>query len=140
NWALTDASGNQLGASTSANTQGTGGIHVYSLAEGTYTFTVEGIGAATGNYRFDLLDLADAPEFSDGEVIQRTLADGRETVAGYIDVAEGERLSYDLISRSAGGAFNAQIRILDSANNAVLDSNNTDRTSDILSAGRYWVL
>ena len=141
NWRLTDAFGNLIDTDTSANTNGTTSPSIYSLVQGTYTFSVAGIGAATGNYRFDLLDLDAAPAIVSGGTIEHTLVDGRETMLlGYIDVLDGERLAYDAVGQSAGNSYNARIRIVDAANREVMSGSNVDGATDALQSGRYWAL
>ncbi len=69
---------------------------VLALGAGDYQLTVVGTGfAATGAYRFQLLDLAGATPFIPGNVVSNSLAPARSTVFHQFNGTAGDRYYFD---------------------------------------------
>ncbi|MEM6665139.1 MAG: CARDB domain-containing protein, partial [Pseudomonadota bacterium] len=149
-WRLENAEGENLGGQTAVATNGRqiAGPSRYDLAAGSYTFTVGGIGEATGDYRFQISDLSEATPLSSGASTEDTLASGFETHVYSLDVAVGERIEIDVEDLTGLGRFDVGFRILDPFGQEVLDlwdfrasASPASTTTEILSrAGTYTLL
>jgi hypothetical protein len=93
-----------------------------SLASGTYTFAVAGVGTATGEYRFALKDLAEAVPIADGAAVSGTLAQGDESDLYGIEVQAGERLEVAGLDVEGASGFDVQVRITGPYGREVFDS------------------
>ncbi|MCB1491569.1 MAG: hypothetical protein KDJ77_07195, partial [Rhodobiaceae bacterium] len=118
----------------------------YDLAVGTYTFTVGGVGEATGEYKFKLRDLSDNTPITSGAAVSGQFDTGLETNVYSIDVSAGERLVVDAQSLTEISIFDVGVRILDPFGQEVFDQgfyNNggtPDRTEVLYIPGTYTVL
>ncbi len=102
-WSLLDAEQTVLGSATEASTNGRTATapRAIPLAAGTYRFSVEGVGDATGDYLFQLKDLNAAPvvDFAatdSAERITGTLEHPRQSVAFGFDISSGQGISISI--------------------------------------------
>lgn len=113
-WSLLDSDMTVLGSATEGNTNGRFATapRAIALAAGTYRFSIEGVGDATGDYLFQLKDLGAAPAVSPGPAVsparlEGTLDHPRQTRAFGFDVAPGRGISVqvDAGATTATGAL-----------------------------------
>ncbi|HEY7599210.1 MAG TPA: hypothetical protein VH741_04715, partial [Candidatus Limnocylindrales bacterium] len=92
-------SGRAFGSSDSVDV---GGNPLLALTAGDYTLTVDAAGAATGSYRFRLLDLSAAAALTPGSEVTGQLEPGSATHAYRFSAVAGERYYFDARSLSGG--------------------------------------
>ncbi|HHX88190.1 MAG TPA: LEPR-XLL domain-containing protein, partial [Paracoccus sp.] len=144
-WRLTSEDGEELAGALLDRTNGRFAIApaAIALAQGTYHFTVSGIGAATGAYRFELRDLSDASPVTPGVAVAGELATGRETASYSVTAEAGERLGIIFSAREGAGAFDVQMRITGPTGQLVFDQSsqtNILRTSQRLPVSGDYVI
>ncbi|QNM95072.1 CARDB domain-containing protein [Chitinimonas koreensis] len=121
-------------------TDGSAGFGVRALPAGSYRLTVRGIGSATGDFAFRLVDLDGAAALTLGQAAAGTLNPGRGTLAYRFDAQAGDKVAFDSI-RVAGG--NASWRLVDRFGRDVAGSASlaADRAAVTLATGgRYTLL
>ncbi|MBL9172589.1 MAG: hypothetical protein JNL10_03555 [Verrucomicrobiales bacterium] len=89
------------------------------LENGLYTLVVDGSGAAVGDFRFRLLDLAAAAPLSVGPVTSGTLSPSTATQAYQYNGTAGQRLNFESLSATAN---QANWRLVGPANQVVAGS------------------
>ena len=111
-----------------------GGFYVPA---GNYQFVVTRNGNGTGDYQFNLLDLAAAPALTLGTPLSTALAPADSTLAYAITAADGQALHL-----SANAPNNTSLRLLDSAGRLVAytDTAAAGLDTPVLAAGRYTLL
>ncbi len=88
------------------------------LGPGSYTLTFDGSGDTTGEYRFRLLDIAEAAvEFIPGSIVSSTLDSARATDVYRFEAVAGERYFLDQISNR--NYYDATYRLIDAQGNQV---------------------
>ncbi|MEF8723661.1 MAG: CARDB domain-containing protein [Candidatus Accumulibacter delftensis] len=78
------------------------GLSVFDLVAGDYTLRIDGVGDATGDYGFRLLDLAGALELDFDTVVNGQHTPATATTAYRFTAEAGERLYFDEVSASGG--------------------------------------
>ncbi|MGB2201314.1 MAG: LEPR-XLL domain-containing protein, partial [Pseudooceanicola atlanticus] len=115
-----------------------------ALASGTYTFSVGGIGSATGSYRFEIKDLSQSIPISSGTLIEGQLPTGRETQLYSISAGQGDILDLELETLSGGIWSDVGVRITDPFGNNLIDAafsvSDTPLTTGILNVGGTYIL
>uniref|UniRef100_UPI0025DBB667 LamG domain-containing protein n=1 Tax=uncultured Pseudacidovorax sp. TaxID=679313 RepID=UPI0025DBB667 len=115
-WSLKGPRGDVVGSTGFNGSDWYYGPGVMSLAAGTYTLTVDGSGAAIGDYRFRLMDLAQAGELQSGVAVDGSRSPGAAAQAWRFDAQAGDRLFLDLLTNSDG---NTTWRLIDPYGNTV---------------------
>ena len=144
-WRLASDFGETLAGTTISSTDGrfAASPAAIALAAGTYTFSVAGVGAQTGEYSFALRDLADAETIAPGTAVAGSLATGRENDSYEITAEAGERISLDFEELSGATFSQVQARITGPTGQEVLDAFfNPDTTVESMRlpvSGTYFV-
>ncbi|MBM3521553.1 MAG: hypothetical protein FJX57_01235, partial [Alphaproteobacteria bacterium] len=103
-WSLEGPDGAVVSNNTfhNADSDGTGGNPLLRLGAGAYKLTIDGTGDFVGDYRFRLIDHADATVVPFDEQVDSVLAEGgRETKLFAFDAVAGEALYFDAIAQNA---------------------------------------
>ncbi|MCP5367599.1 MAG: LEPR-XLL domain-containing protein, partial [Hyphomicrobiales bacterium] len=118
NWSLTGPQGTEVSQRSIQNSDSIDftGNPVLDLASGDYTLSIDGVGAATGNYTFRLLDLGNATPITPGTPVSESLDPANETDLYQFDVTAGDRFYFDAIGLSANDPY---WRLIDPNNNQV---------------------
>jgi RHS repeat-associated protein len=116
---------------------------VMDLPAGDYTLTVDGANDATGTYAFRLSDLTAAVALTPGTPVSGSLSPANETDLFRFDAAAGDRLYFDVQSRT--GATSARWRLINPFGAVLFDTAFSSSSSDVDSltlstAGSYSVL
>lgn len=123
----------------STDTNQFAGSPILSLDLGNYTLTVDGSGAATGDFGFRLLDLADAALVSTDTLVTGTLAQANWTNAFRFEAAAGEQFYFDRVSLTGNTPY---WRVIGPANESLfgVPSFNDQDTRTILVGGTHTLL
>ncbi|MEQ1845388.1 MAG: hypothetical protein ABL983_07400, partial [Nitrospira sp.] len=142
-WSLSGANGTVVSSrSFTASEDGAFlGNPVLDLTAGAYTLSVTGADFVTGNYQFQLLNLADAAVFTPGTAVNGTLSPGNRTNAHRFNVTAGDRFFFDYIN---AGSFPAPTwRLIDPTGQVVFGPASFDRDVDAMTlalTGSYTLL
>ncbi|RMG35700.1 MAG: LEPR-XLL domain-containing protein, partial [Gammaproteobacteria bacterium] len=105
-WSLTGPGGELVAPTSFTSSDGAQGGSVLSLDAGTYTLQVDGVGDRTGDYRFRLLNLANAGSIDLGTPVTGVLEEnGRETDLFQFHAEAGTRLFFDSQTNTNGTAY-----------------------------------
>ncbi|TXT25308.1 MAG: hypothetical protein FD134_1119, partial [Gallionellaceae bacterium] len=107
NWTLTGPRGVVVSARSfiSSDAGDLGGSPVLSLAAGDYTLMVDAAGQNTGDYAFRLTDLSAATSIAVGDTVTGNLTPGSETDIYRFTASARDRVLFDQLSASLGGAY-----------------------------------
>ncbi|APZ93100.1 putative Ig domain-containing protein [Fuerstiella marisgermanici] len=67
---------------------------IFDLTPGNYKLTIDSIDDVAADYRFQMLNLLDAPQISSGETMTGEFVEGNETFVYRFDVAENQRFQF----------------------------------------------
>ncbi len=87
---------------------------------GDYSLTVDGLGDATGEFRFRVLDLSTAASLTVDSDVSGVLSPSAETDLYQFNAAAGDRFFFDVIASS--NSFNAGWRLFDPFGNSLFNS------------------
>ena len=104
NWSLTGPQGTEVSQRSIQNSDSIDftGNPVLDLASGDYTLSIDGVGAATGNYTFRLLDLGNATPITPGTPVSESLDPANETDLYQFDVTGGRYEERDYATSGSG--------------------------------------
>ena len=108
-WTLQDASGALVAGNRDLLDYPWEDYRGFALSAGSYTLIIDGTGAAVGDYKFALLNMASATAFTPGEITNGQLSPGSQADLFTFNAAAGAGYYFDRIS----GSGNTYWRLLD---------------------------
>lgn len=81
----------------------TNAVPTVQVPAGAYTLVVDGVGTATGDYAFRMIDLATAPLVAFGDMIDVTLSPGSASAIFAFDAARGDQIALPIVSGDPRG-------------------------------------
>lgn len=119
-WSLTGPGGSEVSDRFLANSDSAGlgaASPIVDLVSGDYTLSVSGAGDATGTYKFQLLDLANAAPVGVGAAIAGQLEPGASTNLYAFTAAAGDHVYFDQLT--GGGPASLTWRVFGPSGNQV---------------------
>ncbi|TAK64405.1 hypothetical protein, partial [Methylobacter sp.] len=113
NWTLIGPQGTVVSAMdfTKSDSNYPNGSTIYDLVAGDYTLTIDGNADMVGDYRFRLLDIAQATVLTPGTTVSGQLTPANETDLYQFAVTAGERFYFDY--KTYSGGYSPYWRLLD---------------------------